>query len=94
MRKILFVLVLACCLTGCEKDARAQRASSLSKVKVDVAKAEFKAADTPEKKVKVAEVYFDNAPALIGAVDDYMHGRDPGSVPAIPETMVDIKVNK
>jgi hypothetical protein len=48
-----------------------------------VAKEEFKAADTPEKKVKVAEAYFDNAPALLGAVDDYLHGRDP-AVPDIP----------
>ena len=93
MRKILLALFVVCAVSGCVDD-RTKRASSLSKVKVDVAKTEFNAADTPEKKIKIAGDYFDNAPALIGAVDDYIHGRDPGAVPAIPETMVDINVTK
>jgi hypothetical protein len=92
MRKIFLIVLISCFLTGCVDD-RCKRASSLSRVKVEVAKEEFKAADTPEKKTKVAEAYFDNAPALIGAVDDYLHGRDP-AVSALPETMVDVNVKK
>jgi len=92
MRKIFLLALVFCFMTGCVDD-RVKRASSLSRVKVTVAKEEFKAADTPEKKVKVAEAYFDNAPALLGAVDDYLHGRDP-AVPAIPETMVDVNVGQ
>jgi hypothetical protein len=93
MRKILLLTLVFCFLAGCTDD-RAKRASSLSKVKVDVAKTEFNAADTPEKKIKIAGDYFDNAPALIGAVDDYLHGRDPGSVPGVPDAPVNTDVSQ
>lgn len=81
MRKFLLPgVLLACLLTGCV-DARVKRASSLSKVKVDVAKEEFDKAKTDADKVKVAGDYFETAPKLIGAVDDYLHGREPVEEP-------------
>jgi hypothetical protein len=89
MRKSLLLGVLLCCLfTGCEADSRVKRASALSVVKVETAKAEFDAAKTPEEQIKVAKNYFMTAPVLLQAVDDYVHGRQPKSDPATPETMV------
>lgn len=79
MRKILIPAILLCCLalTGCPKDARAKRGSSLLRAKTDTAEQELKDAKTPEAKVKVAEDYFETAPGLVNAIDDYMHGREP-----------------
>lgn len=91
MKKSLWLVgaFLACCLlTGCPADKRIQRASALSVVKVETAKAEFEAAPTPEAQIKVAKNYFMTAPVLLQAVDDYTHGREPKSDPATPETMV------
>lgn len=84
MRRILIpfsMLVLCVALTGCPKDSRAQRGSSLLCAKTDTAKQELEDAKTPEAKIKVAEDYFETAPGLVRALDDYMHGREPEEKP-------------
>lgn len=94
MRKLsvsLAVLALCLLLTGCPADARIQRQSSLLNVKTKVAAEEFKAAATPEAKVKVAETWFENAPAMTQVLDDYLQGKKPqgpkpGEKPATPPT--------
>jgi len=78
MRKLLipFVIVGCLCVVGCQ-DNRVKRGSSLLRVKTETAKKEFNEAETAEAKVKVAEEYFETAPALVNAIDDYVHGRNP-----------------
>lgn len=76
MRNFLIVPVFVLLLCGCI-DARTKRASSLANVATQTAKREYEAADTPEKKVRVADEYFKEIPPIINAVDDYIHGREP-----------------
>jgi hypothetical protein len=73
----LAVLSLCLLLTGCPADARIKRQSSLLDVKTKVAAEEFKAAATPEAKIKVAETWFETAPKMTQVLDDYLHGRKP-----------------
>ncbi len=79
MRQNILLLCLFLCLilTGCTKDARAKRATSLLNVKTQVAKAEFEQAKTDVEKVAVAKQWFDTAPRYTQAVDDYMQGKQP-----------------
>jgi PBP1b-binding outer membrane lipoprotein LpoB len=76
MKKLALVALLALILTGCIDD-RIKRQSSLLNVKTQVAAKEYKAADTPDKKVAVADEYFRTAPAMTQIMDDYMQGKDP-----------------
>ena len=78
---VLNLLAMAANLTGCA-DVRAKRASSMVCVKLSTAADEFKAAATPEAKVKVAQQYFETAGPLVNIVDDYLHGRKPAE-PAV-----------
>jgi hypothetical protein len=70
-------LFLLAFLTGCPADARIKRQASLLNVKTAVASEEFKAAATPEAKVKVAETWFENAPKMTQVLDDYLQGKKP-----------------
>ena len=81
MRNFLIIPVIALALCSCV-DQRTKRASSLANVETQTAKKEYKAAKTPEEKVKVADEYFDTCPDLIQTVDDYLHGREPKKDPA------------
>jgi len=81
------LILLACMLGGCAKDARIRRSSSLLNVKTQTATREWNAALTAEEKIKVGEEYFRNAYQFTETLDDYLHGREtrpPGSVPRGP----------
>lgn len=75
MRLIPVVLVLLF-LVGCV-DARTRRAANLGYTKVKVSSQEYKEAETPEAKIKVADEYFETAEPLMKAVADYVNGVDP-----------------
>lgn len=83
MKKFFVVVALLFLLGGCAKDVRIQRASSLVNVKMTTEAAEYKAAKTPEEKLKVADRHFETMPKFTQLLDDYMHSREPqGPVPA------------
>jgi hypothetical protein len=75
------LITLLVLLTGCPKDERIKRQSSLLNVKTQVTAKEFNDAPTPEKKVEVAKEYFDTAPKMTQVLDDYMAGREPAPAP-------------
>jgi len=77
MQKFALVVLLALALAGCSIDDRVKRQGSLLNIKTSVAAKEYKAADTPEKKVVVADEYFRSAPAMTQVLDDYLQGKDP-----------------
>lgn len=74
--KMLLPLVLLFLLPACV-DGRIKEASSLVNTKTVVTAKEYKAAKTPEEKVKIADEYFDTAPRLTQVLEDYMYGREP-----------------
>jgi hypothetical protein len=78
--KFLLLSFLLLGLAGCV-DGRIKQAASLSNVKAQVTAKEYKAAKTPEEKLKIAEEYFNTAPRLTQVVEDYLYGRN---VPAAP----------
>lgn len=65
------------CLTGCQHDDRARRGSSLLDAKTRTAAKQIKDATTPEAKAAIADEYFEGAPELTKALDDYLQGRKP-----------------
>lgn len=75
------ILTLLVLMTGCPKDARIKRQTSLVNVKTQVTAKEFKEAPTPEKKVEIATEFFDTAPKMTQVLDDYMSGREPAPAP-------------
>lgn len=80
MRKCLLICLLVLCASGCVDD-RIKRASSLTRTKAEVAKKEFEAAKTPEEKIAIAENWFNSAPKMLSAIDDYLWGRPPTPEP-------------
>lgn len=82
--RLLLALPLILMLTGCPRDNRIKRVSSLNRVQVETAKKEFEEAPTPEKKNEIAKEYFETAPDLLGVVDDYMQGRKPSGPEKLP----------
>lgn len=80
--RTLTCLLLLVLLVGC-KDSRTKRASSLAKNSTDVAKAEFESAPTLERKNQIAQEHFNRISPLLTAIDDYLHGRKPATVPPL-----------
>ena len=77
MRKILLLLAVVT-LTGCT-DSRVKRQASYVNTVTKVAKREFEAAPTNDKKAGVAEKFFKRIPKHTQLLDDYMHGRKPST---------------
>lgn len=71
------VAVVSCLLLSACVDGRIKEAASLVNVKTSVTAKEYKAAKTPEEKIKIADEYFDTAPRLTQVLEDHMYGREP-----------------
>jgi hypothetical protein len=75
------LITLLVLMTGCPKDERIKRQSSLLNTKTQVTAKEYEEAPTPEKKVEIATEFFKTAPKMTQVLDDYMFGREPAPVP-------------
>ena len=87
MRHFHFILVtglLILVIGGCEADARIKRQTSLVNTKTQVAASEYQQADTPVKKLVVADEYFRTAPKMTQVLEDYMFGREPAPDTSAP----------
>jgi hypothetical protein len=88
--RYLLITVLLVSFSGCETDARIKRQASLLNVKTQVTAEEYRKADTPAKKLEIADEFFRTAPKMTQVLDDYMSGREPAADPVREAVPVDV----
>lgn len=84
--RYLLLAILMVSFTGCQIDGRTKRQASLLNTKVQVTADEYKKAETPAKKVEIADEFFRTAPKMTQVLEDYMFGREPAPDTTVPPT--------